>query len=86
MAARENHHAERDKANDQPERTVGVGDHHVVAEHAPDHYRNTDGERERRLPAKAFHGRLRGLLLAFAAFGVVIDGFGTVTRFFNRRN
>jgi cation transport ATPase len=33
-----------------------LADHHVIADHAPDHHRHADQQSDNRLPAKTFHG------------------------------
>ncbi len=83
MTAREDHHAQGNKTNDQPQRAVVVGDHHVVAEHPPHHHRNTHQQGDNRLPAEALHGSNCRFLLALAAFGIIFDGLRAVARFFN---
>ncbi len=54
MPAREHHHGESDRANHQPQGAVGIGDHHIVTQHAPQHHRNTDQQRDNGLPAETF--------------------------------
>ncbi len=83
MSAREHHHREGYQANHQPQRAVVVGDHHVVAEHAPHHHRNPHQQGENRLPAEALHGGDSRFLLALAAFGIIFDGLRAVARFLN---
>ncbi len=84
VAACENHYRQGDEANPQPQRAVVVGDHHIVAEHAPDHHRDTHRQGEGGLPAKALHCRLSGLLLTFPAFIVIFNGFSAVSGFLHR--
>ncbi|MNY56201.1 hypothetical protein D3C86_1922560 [compost metagenome] len=84
MTAREDHYAERDQTNHQPQRSVVLGDHHIVAEHSPHHHRNTDQQGDNRLPAEAFHGGDGGFLLTFTAFYVIFDGLRAVAGFFHR--
>ncbi|MNS70298.1 hypothetical protein D3C71_1746530 [compost metagenome] len=84
MPTGEDHHTKGDHTNHQPQRAVVVGDHHVVAEHSPHHHRNTDQQSDNRLPAEAFHGGDGGLLLAFAALGIIFNGLCAVAGFFHR--
>lgn len=80
----EDHHRKGDEADDQPQRTVVVADHHVIADHAPDHHRHADQQGDNRLPAKTFHGGDGGFLLTFAAFQIVLDRLRAVARFLHR--
>ena len=84
VSARKNHHGKGRQADCQPQAAVIGGDHHVVAEHPPDHHRHADQQRDNRLPAEAFHGSECGFLLAFAAFNVIFDRFCAVACFLYR--
>ena len=84
MTTGKHHHCQGDETDDQPQRAVIVGDHHVVADHPPDHHRNADQQGDNRLPAKTLHGGQRGFLLTFAALEIVLNRFRAVAGFFHR--
>ena len=84
MTARENHHGKRCQTNRQPQATVVGSDHHVFANHSPYHDRDTQQQRDGRLPAKTFHGCYGGFLLTLAALNIIFNGFCAVARFFHR--
>ena len=84
VAAGEDHDGEGDKADNQPQRTVVVADHHVIADHAPDHHRHADQQGDNRLPAKTFHRREGGFLLTFAALQIVFDRLRAIAGFLHR--
>ena len=81
MTACKYHYTKRNNTNDQPQRAVIVGDHHVVTDHAPHHHRDPDQQRNNGLPAEAFHGGDSRFLLTFAAFGIIFDGLCAIARF-----
>ncbi|MNG89579.1 hypothetical protein D3C79_484490 [compost metagenome] len=86
MPAGEHHHRQRDQTHPQP-RALGFRcQRHTAAKQTPGHQRNAQRQAERRLPAEALHVGLRGLLLALAAFGFVLDHFRAVAGFFHCRH
>ncbi len=84
MPAGENHYRQGYQADNQPQAAVVGGDHHVIADHPPDHHRDTHRQCDNRLPAEALHRSDGGFLLALAAFSVIFNRFRAVARFFHR--
>ncbi len=80
MAAGDNHNQQRDGADSEPERAVGVAEHHIVAEHAPDHQGRAERQRQRRLPAKAAHRFARAALLPVAPLLFILHRLSVVAR------
>ena len=81
MPARQNHHRQGDDPDGQPDPVVRRGQHHIVADHSPDHHRDTDRQCQSSLPAEPLHIGNRDFLLALTAFGIILNQFRAVTGF-----
>ena len=81
MPARQNHHRQGDDPDSQPDVVICRGQHHIVADHSPDHHRNTDSQRQCSLPAEPFHIGDSNFLLTLTAFGIILNQLRTVTGF-----
>ncbi len=79
MAAGDDHDQQSHDAQRQPDAVVVVGEHHVVAHHAPDHQRQAKRQGNSSLPAETPHRAAGAELLLLTSLLLIIHHLRAIT-------